>query len=452
MRVNVNMPQLGESVAEGTIVKWLKKVGDPVQRDEDILEISTDKVDSAIPSPATGILVEILAQEGETIGIGKAIAVIETDISQVKAKKNVAPEKAADAEPAAETVQKKEVEQVAYAADAGEVKVVRTTRDGMPGAGKGQPRFYSPLVKKIAQEERIPDAELDAIEGSGAGGRVTKEDLMNYLAKRRKGAPAVEPIKTALPPLEPPPLATVPSKPAIPPVIGQGEEIIPMDNMRRRIAEHMVKSKFTAPHVFSVAEVDMTRVINFREKVKQLFEAREGFKFTITPIIIEASVKALKEFPLVNSSVDGENIILKHYINIGIAVALENGLIVPVIKGADGMNLLALARAANDLSVRARNKRLSPDEVTGSTFSLTNFGVFGNIFGAPIINQPNVAILGIGAVKKRPVVIEGDAIAVRSMLYLSISYDHRIVDGALGDQFLQRIRHYLENFDPDTTL
>jgi 2-oxoglutarate dehydrogenase E2 component (dihydrolipoamide succinyltransferase) len=449
MRVNVNMPQLGESVAEGTIVKWLKKVGDPVQRDEDILEISTDKVDSEIPSPATGILVEILAQEGETIGIGKAIAVIETDVSQAKAVQPGAPKKEAGAAPAPVPPAKEE-EQVAYAVDAGEVKVVHVPHEEGRAEEKAKQRFYSPLVKKIAQEERISAEELDAIEGSGAGGRVTKEDVMNYLARRKEGAVPLQPTKPAAPAVEqaPPPAA----KPAPAMIPGRGEEIIPMDIMRRRIAEHMVKSKFTAPHVFSVAEVDMTRVVQFRERVKQSFEEREGFKFTITPIVIEASVKALKEFPLVNSSVDGENIILKHYINIGIAVALENGLIVPVIKGADGMNLLALARAANDLSVRARNKRLSPDDVTGSTFSLTNFGVFGNIFGAPIINQPNVAILGIGAIKKRPVVIEGDAIAVRSMLYLSISYDHRIVDGALGDQFLQRIRYYLENFDPNTTL
>ncbi len=451
MRVNVNMPQLGESVAEGTIVKWLKKIGDPVQRDEDILEISTDKVDSEIPSPAAGILVEILAQEGETIGIGKPIAVIETEVAQAKVEKPGAPKKAAEAAPAAEPA-KKEEEHVAYGAEAGEVKVIRAHHEEERAETKAKPKFYSPLVKKIAQEEGISDAELDAIEGSGTGGRVTKEDVLNYLAKRKGGAAPAQPPKPAVPSVEKaPPIAA--AKPAPSLIPGRGEEIIPMDIMRRRIAEHMVKSKFTAPHVFSVAEVDMTRVVNFREKVKQSFEAREGFKFTITPIIIEASVKALKEFPLVNSSVDGENIILKHYINIGIAVALESGgLIVPVIKGADGMNLLALARAANDLSVRARNKRLSPDDVTGSTFSLTNFGVFGNIFGAPIINQPNVAILGIGAVKKRPVVIEGDAIAVRSMLYLSISYDHRIVDGALGDQFLQRIRYYLENFDPNTTL
>ncbi len=442
MRVNVIMPQLGESVAEGTIVKWLKKVGDPIQRDENILEISTDKVDSEIPAPASGILVEILAQEGETIPIGKPIAVIETDVAQAKAAP-VPPAKA----PAE---QKTEAPAVAYGAEPGATRIVKR-----PAAGKASEaapkRFLSPLVKSIAQAEGITNEELDRITGTGAGGRLTKSDLQNYL-EQRKSRPkpmAARPAAVLPPAAATPAPAPTPGIPAIP---GEGEEVIPMDIMRRRIAEHMVKSAFTAPHVTSVSEADMTNIVAFRERLKSSFEAREGYKLTYTPIIIECVIKALKDYPYLNSSIDGENIILKHYINMGIAVALENGLIVPVIKGADGMNLRSLAKAVNDLSVRARTKRLSPDDVHGSTFSITNPGIFGNLFGTPIINQPNVAILGLGAIVKRPVVIEGDAITIRSMMYLSLSYDHRIIDGALGGQFLQRVVHYLENFDPKTTI
>lgn len=409
MRVNVIMPQLGESVAEGTIVKWLKKVGDAVQRDENILEISTDKVDSEIPAPASGILVEILAPEGETIPIGRPIAVIESDVAQAKV---AAPSQA-------------------------------------PPAGR---RFYSPLVRSMAQAEGISDAELDRIMGSGAEGRLTKADLIAYLEQRKAVRPAAAPVRpaavqvvtaTAPPPSGAPTPASAP---------GEGQEIVPMDIMRRKIAEHMVRSAHTAAHVTSLAEADMSNVVRFRERAKKAFEEREGFKLTYTPIIVEAVVKALKEYPYLNASVEGENIILRHYVNFGVAVSLENGLIVPVVKRADMMNLLALARAINDLSTRARSKRLSPEEVHGATFTLTNPGIFGNLFGTPIINQPNVAILGTGVIKKRPVVIEGDAIAIRHMMYMSVTYDHRLIDGALGGQFLQRVVHYLEGFDPETTI
>lgn len=449
MRVNVIMPQLGESVAEGTIVKWMKKVGDRIEKDENILEISTDKVDSEIPAPAAGVLVEILAQEGDTIEVGKPIAVIETDVSQAKvaAKPPKPPKEKAKEE-------KVEVPSVPYGTTGGEViEVHLPPKHEEPAKEEGR-RFYSPLVRKIAKEEGISDEELDRIAGSGAGGRITKADLEAYLEQKKV---AVAPPPPTREEIQLPPGAAAPAPPPSPPPIeprvpGAGEEIFPMDIMRRRIAEHMVKSAFTAPHVTSVSEADMTNVVNFREKNKRAFEEREGYKLTYTPIIIEATIRALKDYPYLNASVDGENVILKHYINIGVAVALESGLIVPVIKGADGMNLRGLARAVNDISVRARTKRLSPDEVHGSTFSITNPGIFGNLFGTPIINQPNVGILGLGAIVKRPVVSGGDAITIRPMMYLSLSYDHRLVDGALGGQFLQRVVHYLETFDSNSSV
>ncbi|MFH1861396.1 MAG: dihydrolipoamide acetyltransferase family protein [bacterium] len=436
MRVNVIMPQLGESVAEGTILKWLKQVGDKIQKDENILEISTDKVDSEIPSLASGILVEILAQEGATVPVNQPIAVIETEVEKavIVAKPTIkpAPKEKAISAPATQpetTVFRKPV-----------------VTAPIPSAGS---RFYSPLVRSISQTEGITEAELDSIVGSGINGRVTKKDLEEFIARKKSGAP-IEIIK----PTKATTVSALPlrSTPTPPPTLSVGEEIIPMDVMRKRIAEHMVRSAYTAPHVTSVSEADMTSMVQFRESSKKSFEAREGFKLTYTPIIIEVVIKTLKEYPYLNASLDGDNIILKHYINIGVAVALESGLIVPVIKGADGMNLLALARAVNDLSSRARTKRLSPDDVHGSTFSVTNPGVFGNLIGTPIINQPNVAILGLGAIVKRPVVIAGDAIVIRSMMYLSLSYDHRLIDGAHAGQFLQRIVHYLEAYDSETTI
>ncbi|MCX6640025.1 MAG: dihydrolipoamide acetyltransferase family protein [bacterium] len=438
MRVNVIMPQLGESVAEGTILKWHKKVGDVIAKDEDILEVSTDKVDSEIPATAAGILVEILAADGVTIQVGKTIAVIETDVTEAQSAEKIKP-LLIIGEPAPPLKETAPV--VAYGAPESGVITVSRPHEAKAPSQTDARRFYSPLVRKIAADQGITDLELDRITGSGTDGRVTKGDLESYLAKRQIPAPSAVKVPTPIP------VST-----ATPLIAGQGEEIVPMDVMRRKIAEHMVRSSHTAVHVTSVSEVDLKNVVIFRERHKAAFEAREGFKLTYTPIIIEAVVKALKEFPYVNSSVDGDNVILKHYINIGMAVALENGLIVPVIKGADGMNLLALCRAVNDLSTRARARKLNPDEVHGSTFSITNPGVFGNLFGSPIINQPNVAILGIGAIIKRPVVLEGDAIAVRPMMYVSLSYDHRIIDGALGGKFLQRVAHYLENFDPEISI
>jgi len=438
------MPQMGESIAEGTILKWLKKVGDKIERDETILEISTDKVDSEIPAPATGVLAKILVEEGKTVAVGTPIAVIETE-AVAAAGDNGKAEQAAAPAPAASApaMAVEEPQPVAAAPAGGEVVRVGT-------------RFYSPLVREIAKQENISMAELEAIPGSGEGGRVTKKDILAYVEQRKAKpavpAPAVSPAKPAAPVAAPAPAAPRPAPtppPAVTPYDQDRVEVVPMDNMRRRIAEHMVMSKHTSPHVYSVSVCDMTRIVKYRERVKNEFEQREGTKLTYTPFFLEACVRAIKEFPLINASIDGTNIIMKKAINLGVAVALENGLIVPVIKNADALNLVGLARATNDLAYRARNKQLKPDEVQGGTFSITNMGSFGNLFGIPVINQPQVAILGIGAIRKTPVVV-GEGIAIRDIVYLSLSYDHRLIDGAYGGQFLQRIVEHLEAFElPD---
>ncbi|MDZ7291163.1 MAG: 2-oxo acid dehydrogenase subunit E2 [candidate division KSB1 bacterium] len=444
-KIDMVMPKMGESIAEGTIIKWLKKEGDRIERDETILEISTDKVDSEIPSTASGVLAKILVGEGQTVAVGTVIAQIETELgaavaptdgqakpTDVKAAPGVAPEVAAPvpAEPA--------------------------IADTEAGFRQGK-RFYSPLVRTIAKQENISMRELEAIPGSGMQGRVTKNDILAYLEQRRAmpprpaaGAPAPPPA--ALPRVEARPTAPPMPPPAVMPSMPVDEtrvEIMPMDHIRKRIAEHMVMSKQVSPHVYSVAECDMTSIVRYREAIKDEFEKRESTKLTYTPFFIDAVVRAIKDFPLINSSIEGDKIIVKKYINIGIAVALEQGLIVPVIKNTDSYNLVGLARATNDLANRARNKQLKPEEVQNGTFSITNMGSFGSLFGIPIINQPQVAILGVGAIIKRPVVIN-DAIAIRNMVYLSLSYDHRIIDGAYGGQFLQRVVYYLENFKPES--
>ncbi len=437
-KIDMVMPQMGESIAEGTILKWLKKVGDKIERDETILEISTDKVDSEIPAPATGVLAKILVEEGKTVGVGTPIAVIETEAAAA-AGGNGKAEQAAEPAPAAPAM----AAEAPAAAAGGEVVRAGT-------------RFYSPLVREIAKQENISMAELEAIPGSGEGGRVTKKDILAYVEQRKAKpaapAPAVAPAKPAAPVAAPAPAAPRPAPappPAVTPYDQDRVEVVPMDNMRRRIAEHMVMSKHTSPHVYSVSVCDMTRIVKYRERVKNEFEQREGTKLTYTPFFLEACVRAIKEFPLINASIDGTNIIMKKAINLGVAVALENGLIVPVIKNADALNLVGLARATNDLAYRARNKQLKPDEVQGGTFSITNMGSFGNLFGIPVINQPQVAILGIGAIRKTPVVV-GEGIAIRDIAYLSLSYDHRLIDGAYGGQFLQRIVEHLEAFElPD---
>ncbi|MFQ5652134.1 MAG: 2-oxoglutarate dehydrogenase, E2 component, dihydrolipoamide succinyltransferase [bacterium] len=430
--VDVMMPQMGESIAEGTIISWLKKEGQTVQRDEILLEISTDKVDSEIPSPQAGILHKIVAAEGETVKVGSIIAHIAT--SETSAVVSTGPPAAAPEPAPVPASPTRPGVQPGTAA-----QTVNTTRQVTVAGTNGERRFYSPLVRRIAKAEGISPAELAQIQGTGAHGRVTKKDILNYLDTRPAAPrPALAPAP-GVAPAAPPPVQPVSADDRV--------EIIPMNTMRKSIARHMVASIQTSAHVFAVSEADMTDLVAFRSQNKETFLQKAGTKLTYMPFITRACVKALLDYPLVNSSVQGDNIIRKKDINIGIAVALENnGLIVPVVKHADGLNLLGLARAINDLAARARSKKLKPDEVQGGTFSITNMGSFGSLMGLPIINQPQVAILGVGAIQKRPVVIN-DAIAIRSMMYISLSFDHRIVDGALAGQFLDRVAFNLTHFD-----
>jgi 2-oxoglutarate dehydrogenase E2 component (dihydrolipoamide succinyltransferase) len=424
------MPKMGESVAEATIIKWLKQPGDAIELDEPVLEIATDKVDSEIPSPVEGVLSEILFNEGDVIQVNAVIARITTDAA-VSAGSPVAPH----------APNKEVVEEVASVSSEAPSLISSESPSG---------RFYSPLVRNIAKEENVSMAELESINGSGAEGRVTKKDILAYLPNRGNGAAAPKPqVQTSSQP--------APSKPLAPAVsIGSGDEIIEMDRMRKLIADHMVMSKAVSPHVTSYVEVDMTNMVMWRDRVKKDFEKREGQKITFTPMIIEMVAKAIRDFPMINISVDGTNIIKRKNINIGMATALPSGnLIVPVIKNADSMNLLGITKAVNDLASRARINKLSPDEISGGTFTVTNVGSFGNVMGTPIINQPQVAILAVGVIKKKPAVIEtpqGDLIGVRHMMYCSLSYDHRVVDGSLGGSFLRRIGDYLEAFDPNTSI
>lgn len=463
-RVDVVMPKMGESIMEGTIIEWSKSVGDTVELDETLLEIATDKVDSEVPSPAAGVLIEIKAQPNDTVEVGQVIAVIETDASAAVATPDAGRQTPEVSSPTPEAP---------APAVAAPVVAPRATHDA-------QDRFYSPLVLSIAKEEGISRAELDSLSGTGAQGRVSKQDVMAYLASR--GTPdAVRPTPDAPAPA-PAPTLSKPAAPAPPPPpapapvqapsdgsIRAGEihamrpsgvtEIIQMDRMRKIIAEHMVKSKQTSAHVTTFAEADVTRLVQFREVHKDRFFKENGYKLTFTPFFVEATIQALRDYPLMNSSVDGDRIIVKRDINYGIAVALgesgSGGLIVPVIRNAGELNIGGLSRAVNDLARKARGKSLSPDDLTGGTFTLTNYGSVGNLMGTPIINQPQVAIFGTGAIKKRPVVMEtevGDVIAIRHMVYLSMSYDHRIIDGALGGAFVQRVVELLENFDPNRSI
>jgi 2-oxoglutarate dehydrogenase E2 component (dihydrolipoamide succinyltransferase) len=440
-KVDMVMPQMGESIAEGTIIRWLKKEGESVERDEIILEISTDKVDSEIPSPEAGVITKLLANEGDVVEVGKVIAQIDQDGGADEAPSTPKAEKQAETPPG----------QKAGPAPAG-AKEAPDSDDAHSGNGEARSarsgtKFFSPLVRSIARAEGISVKELERIDGTGASGRVTKKDLLAYI-ESRSDAPASGPAPApSMPTVTAPPSTPAFTPPATPISSDERVEIIPMDTMRRSIAEHMVKSVHTSPHVFSITEADLTNLVRYREVHKDEFRQKIGVKLTYMPFIIQATVKALLDFPLVNSSVDGSNIIRKKYVNMGMAVSLENnGLIVPVIKNADSLNVVGLARAVSDLANRARTKKLRPDEVQDGTFSITNLGSFGTLLGLPIINQPQVAILGIGTLQKRPVVIN-DAIAIRDMIYLSLSFDHRIVDGALAGQFLERIAWYLTNFD-----
>lgn len=423
--VDLVMPKMGESITEATILKWHKKAGDVVKMDETVLEIATDKVDSEVPSTGAGTITEILFKENDVVAVGTVIARISSEA--VAAVSNVTAPPPQAASPA-----------VASAPSIASV----------PTAAAGTNKFYSPLVLNIATQEAVSMAELESIPGTGNEGRVTKKDILNYVANR--GNAVAAPITSPVAPSAP--VTTVNEAPkAAPAVISGNVEIVEMDRMRKLIAEHMVRSKATSPHVTSFTEADVTNLVRWREKSKGAFEKKYAEKITFTPIFIEAIVKSISKYPMINSSLDGDRIIIKKDINIGMAAALPSGnLIVPVIKNADTKNLIGLAKDVNGLANAARGGKLKADDTQGGTFTLTNVGTFGSLMGTPIINQPQVAILAVGSIKKRPMVIEtaeGDVIAIRHMMYLSLSYDHRIVDGSLGASFLTAVANELEAFD-----
>lgn len=430
------LPKMGESVAEATIIKWLKAEGDHVEADESVLEIATDKVDSEIPSPAAGILTKRLFNEGDVVQVGAAIAIISSG-GDSKAPATTSSSASTSKEQAEEAPK---AEAPKAFATAGE-EIASTSASG---------RFYSPLVRNIAKQEGVSLQELEQISGSGQGGRVTKTDILSYIPNRKSGQIASAPKPASVPASTPSTSSSNGvSKPAV--SVNAGDEIIEMDRMRKLISDHMVMSKHTSPHVTSFVEADVTNMVMWRNKIKNSFEKRENEKITFTPIFIEAVAKAIKDLPMINVSVDGQKIIKRKNINIGMATALPSGnLIVPVIKNADEKNLLGLTKAVNGLADKARNNKLSPDEIQGGTFTISNVGSFGNVMGTPIINQPQVAILAVGTIKKKPAVIEtpqGDTIGIRHMMFLSLSYDHRVVDGSLGGSFVRKVADYLEQFD-----
>nr|WP_314895958.1 dihydrolipoamide acetyltransferase family protein [uncultured Flavobacterium sp.] len=432
-RFELKLPKMGESVAEATITNWLKQVGDKIEADEAVLEIATDKVDSEVPSEVSGILVEQLFGRDDLVQVGQTIAIIETDGTVVT---ETAQEIAAPAEVAA-------IEKTVDPEASGAKEAV-----AIPTDFSNSEKFLSPLVKNIAKEEGVSVAELEAISGTGKDGRVTKNDILDYV-KNRTSQPVVS---TPVPAVQKTVSAPVAQK-AAPVSVSGGDEIIEMDRMRKLIAGYMVASIQTSAHVQSFIEVDVTNIVKWREKNKNAFEKREGEKLTYTPIFMEAVAKALKDFPGMNISVDGDYIIKKKNINLGMAASLPNGnLIVPVIKNADQLNLVGMAKAVNDLGGRAKAGKLKPDDTQGGTYTVTNVGTFGSVFGTPIINQPQVGILALGAIRKMPAVIEtpeGDFIGIRQKMFLSHSYDHRVVDGALGGSFVKRVAEYLEAFDID---
>ncbi|MGQ9804529.1 MAG: dihydrolipoamide acetyltransferase family protein [Chlorobiales bacterium] len=457
-KFEIVMPKMGESIMEGTILKWLKKVGDPVAKDENILSIATDKVDAEVPSNVDGILSEILFNEGDVVPVGKPIAIVETDVAASSTASASSPtDTKAEIGTASPTMTTAPEKNGAPTVEIAKVEVAQTdVAQGIAESG----RFYTPVVLNIARTEGISMDELAKVKGTGIDGRVTKADLLNYIQNRTKGVTisttTVAPTGKIETPSAPKPA------PAHTPVVYDAarSEVVQMDNMRKLIAEHMVRSKQTSAHVTSVSEADVTGLVNLVKKKKNTFEATNGVKLTYTPFFIEATIKALKQFPMLNASVDGDKIIIKKYINFGVAVALgergEGGLIVPVIKNADEMSLIGIARAVQDLASRARTKKLLPDDIQGGTFTLTNYGTSGNLFGAPIINQPQVAILGTGAIVKRPMVKTlddgSDVITIRSMTYLSLSYDHRIIDGSQAGFFLQTLCKSLEAYNENSSL
>ncbi len=435
----VIMPKMGESIEEATITKWFVKVGDSVQEDDVLLEIATDKVDSEIPSPVEGVIGKILYQQDEVVAVGSVIALINLDgeeVSDEDTSETAKPEdkttESTPEEPVKEEPAKKESEPVA---------------DLKANSGN---RFYSPLVRRIAAEEKLSQSELDSISGSGQNGRVQKRDILKWLENRGTDKQVVETASEVKPGQKP---ADSPEPSKVHSSVSAGDEIIKMDRMRKLIADHMVNSVKTSAHVTNMIEADVTRIVNWRNSVKDDFLKREGVKITFLPLFLEAAVRALRDFPMINSSVYGENIIVKKNINLGIAVALpDNNLIVPVIKNADQLNLTGLAKEINRLAANARASKLSPDDIQNGTFTVTNFGSFGNTIGTPIINQPQVAILAVGAIEKKPAVVEtpeGDVIAIRHKMFLSLTYDHRIIDGSLGGSYLKRVAENIENFDPN---
>jgi pyruvate dehydrogenase E2 component (dihydrolipoamide acetyltransferase) len=461
MAVDVIMPQMGESIFEGTITKWLKKAGDKIERDEPLFEISTDKVDAEIPSPSAGVLKEIKVNEGQTVPIQTIVAVIDADGAGTAT--GAAPAQESKAQPATQDAAKPTVSAPSsgrtQAPPAPPHKTKAAPSEFKPAASPGGEKVRSsPLVRKIAREHNIDVAQVP---GTGAGGRVSKHDILNAV---ESGSSAARPAQQTQPGYAPAPNQAPLTRPSVPPPAGGQSasavlenavprekmyfgqyEVQPMSVMRQRIAEHMVLSKRVSPHVYSVDEADMTGIAALRAKMKHKFEETSGTKLTFMPFFVRAAVESLRAFPTVNASVDGTNIVLHKECNIGIAVALDWGLIVPVIKNAEEKNFLGIARTMNDLAERARAKKLKPEEVAEGTFAITNPGVFGGLFGLPVINQPNVAILGLGTIEKRPVVID-DAIAIRSMVYLTLSYDHRVVDGAIAHQFMAKLKHTLENW------
>lgn len=479
MATDVIMPQMGESIAEGTIVKWLKKVGDQVQRDEPLFEISTDKVDAEIPAPAAGTLTEILVQEGETVGINTVVGrlgeageakaaapVAQTSVPapappvreeppQVTAQRAMEKTAAAPA-PTPQPTPAPPVETRAVPQADGQGAGAAVAPTGIPSKEEMRRTRSSPLVRNIAREHGI---NLEEVTGTGLSGRVTKDDILNFIEHRQSQPPTATRQATAAAPAAPTPAPVQPAPaPAAAPApvhvpayaAGERVQIEPMSVMRRKIAEHMVLSRRTAAHVTTLFEVDYTNIARLRDRMKKSFEERNGVKLTYLPFIIKATIDAIKAFPILNSSVDGDNVVYKQDINIGLAVALDWGLIVPVVKRADELSMLGLARASFDLANRARNKQLKPDEVAGGTFTITNPGLYGGLIGTPIINQPQVAIMGVGSIAKRPWVVEtadGDAIAIRTIGMLGLSFDHRIIDGAVADQFMAHIKKMLETTD-----
>ncbi len=439
-KIELIMPKMGESVAEATIISWHKEVGDSVEMDETIVEIATDKVDSEVPSSMEGVLVEKLFDVDALVKVGEAFAIIETSPEDSQSPSPQPQKEENVASPQAQVVAEKIEE---------EISQVKESVQKIENNGE---RFYSPLVRSIASEESLSIEELDSIAGSGKDGRVTKTDLLNHLNSKTQATTSPKHSASSTPA---PAQKTVSTPPPTVSVSGD-KEIIEMDRMRKLIADHMVMSKQTSPHVTSFVEADVTTLVNWRNRIKGEFKKREGQNITFTPIFIEAVAKAIKDFPMINVSVDGTNIVIHKDINIGMAAALPSGnLIVPVVKGADQMNLMGITKTVNDLANRARNNQLKPDEIQGGTFTLTNVGSFGNVMGTPIINQPQVAIMAVGAIQKKPAVIEtphGDLIGIRHMMFLSLSYDHRVVDGALGGSFLRRVADYLEQFDDNTSI